>query len=54
MNRYCRADVLRILHITAKQLRHYVSALLQGDPQALQIVKSSAREWWEGLMPARN
>jgi len=40
-------------HITAKQLRHYASALLQGDPQALQIVKSSAREWWEGLMPAR-
>jgi pyruvate dehydrogenase (quinone) len=40
-------------HITARQLRHYASALLQGDPQALQIVKSSAREWWEGLMPAR-
>ena len=40
-------------HITAKQLRHYASALLQGDPQALQIVKSSAREWWEGLMPAK-
>jgi pyruvate dehydrogenase (quinone) len=40
-------------HITAKQLRHYASALLQGDPQALQIVKSSAREWWEGLMPSR-
>jgi len=40
-------------HITAKQLRHYASALLQGDPQALQVVKSSAREWWEGLMPSR-
>jgi pyruvate dehydrogenase (quinone) len=40
-------------HITAKQLRHYASALLQGDPQALQIVKSSAREWWEGLMPSK-
>ena len=40
-------------HITAKQLRHYASALLQGDPQALQIVKSSAREWWEGLMPGK-
>jgi pyruvate dehydrogenase (quinone) len=40
-------------HITAKQLRHYASALLQGDPQALQIVRSSAREWWEGLMPSK-
>jgi pyruvate dehydrogenase (quinone) len=40
-------------HITAKQLRHYASALLQGDPQALQVVKSSAREWWEGLMPSK-
>jgi len=36
-------------HITAKQLRHYASALLHGDPQALQVVKSSAREWWDGL-----
>lgn len=37
-------------HITAKQFRHYVAALLQGDPQALQVVKSSAREWWEGIV----
>ena len=40
-------------HITAKQLRHYLAALLQGDPQALQVVKSSAREWWDGLVAAR-
>ena len=40
-------------HITAKQLRHYASALLHGDPQALQVVKSSAREWWDGLVAAR-
>ena len=37
-------------HITAKQVRHYASALLQGDPQALQVVRSSAREWWDGLV----
>ena len=41
-------------HITAKQLRHYATALLHGDPQALQVVKSSAREWWEGLATSRN
>jgi pyruvate dehydrogenase (quinone) len=40
-------------HITAKQVRHYASALLHGDPQALQVVKSSAREWWDGLVAAR-
>ena len=40
-------------HITAKQLRHYASALLHGDPQALQVVRSSAREWWDGLVAAR-
>ncbi len=40
-------------HITAKQIRHYASALLHGDPQALQVVKSSAREWWEGLIAAK-
>ena len=37
-------------HITARQVRHYASALLQGDPQALQVVRSSAREWWDGLV----
>ena len=40
-------------HITAKQLRHYASALLHGDPQALQVVKSSAREWWDGLVATK-
>ena len=40
-------------HITAKQLRHYASALMHGDPQALQVVKSSAREWWDGLVPGK-
>jgi pyruvate dehydrogenase (quinone) len=40
-------------HVTGEQLRHYLSALLHGDPQALQVVKSSAREWWDGLVAAR-
>jgi len=40
-------------HVTAKQFRHDVSALLHGDPQALEIVKSSAREWWDGLAGSR-
>jgi len=40
-------------HITAKQMRHSLSALLHGDPQAMQIVKSSARACWDGLVAAR-
>ena len=40
-------------HITAKQIRHYASALLHGDPQALQVVKASAREWWDGLVATK-
>jgi pyruvate dehydrogenase (quinone) len=40
-------------HITAKQVRHYASALLHGDPQALQVVKASAREWWDGLVATK-
>jgi pyruvate dehydrogenase (quinone) len=36
-------------HVTAKQVKNYLSALLHGDPQALEIVKASAREWWDGL-----
>jgi pyruvate dehydrogenase (quinone) len=41
-------------HVTAKQLRNYLSALLHGDPQALEIVRQSAREWWETVKAARS
>jgi pyruvate dehydrogenase (quinone) len=36
-------------HITTKQARSYVSALLQRDPDAIGIIKASAKEWWDGL-----
>jgi pyruvate dehydrogenase (quinone) len=41
-------------HVTVKQVGNYLSALLQGDPQALQIVRSSAREWWDGLKAGKS
>jgi len=41
-------------HVTAKQFRNYLSALLHGDPQALEVVRQSAREWWEGVKVARS
>jgi pyruvate dehydrogenase (quinone) len=36
-------------HVTAAQAKHYMKALLNGDPDAAQIVMASAREVWDGL-----
>ena len=36
-------------HIDAKQLRHYLKAMLGGDPQAREIIVASLREAWDGL-----
>jgi pyruvate dehydrogenase (quinone) len=38
-------------HISAKQARHYLRALWRRDPDALGIIKASAKEVWAGLMP---
>ena len=40
-------------HISSKQAKAYVEALLKGDPDALGIVKASAKEMWASLSPAR-
>jgi pyruvate dehydrogenase (quinone) len=40
-------------HVSGKQLRHYAKALLQRDPDALQVVKASAKEWWDSVKPSR-
>lgn len=37
-------------HITPKQARAYLSALLQGDSDALGTIVASAKEWWDGLV----
>lgn len=36
-------------HITVKQARSYLSALLQRDPDSIGIIKASAKDWWDGL-----
>lgn len=36
-------------HIQLKQAKAYASALLQGDPDSIGIIKASAKEWWDGL-----
>jgi len=33
-------------HVTAKQVRAYLSALRKGDPDALRVVIATAKEWW--------
>lgn len=41
-------------HVTSKQIRNYVSALMKRDPQALDTVMASAKEWWNGLFPGKS
>ncbi|MGE5649712.1 thiamine pyrophosphate-requiring protein [Noviherbaspirillum sp. UKPF54] len=38
-------------HIEAKQARHYLKALWQRDPDALDTVIASFKEAWDGLFP---
>jgi pyruvate dehydrogenase (quinone) len=38
-------------HVTGKQLRQYAAALLHRDPQALEVVKATAKEWWDSVKP---
>lgn len=38
-------------HVTLKQARAYLSALLHGDPDATKIVVASLREGWDSLFP---
>jgi len=38
-------------HVTAKQVKAYMSALLKGDSSALATVMASAKEAWEGMFP---
>ncbi|HEY8876560.1 MAG TPA: thiamine pyrophosphate-requiring protein [Roseateles sp.] len=37
-------------HLSLKQLGHYAKALLQGDPDARQVVIATLREAWDGLV----
>ncbi|MBX3619089.1 MAG: thiamine pyrophosphate-requiring protein [Rhizobacter sp.] len=41
-------------HVSGKQVKDYLSALWHGDPQALQVVIGTAKEWWDGVFPPRS
>jgi pyruvate dehydrogenase (quinone) len=46
----CDANVPPIPpHVSNKQAKGYFSALMRRDPQALDLVKKTAREWWAGI-----
>jgi len=36
-------------HITRNQAKDFVSALMQRDPQAVDVMIASAKEWWDGV-----
>ena len=40
-------------HVSAKQARHYLRALLQRDPQALQTMIASFKEAWDSITKGR-
>jgi pyruvate dehydrogenase (quinone) len=40
-------------HVTSKQMRSYAKALMQRDPQAMDTLIATAKEWWDGIMGGR-
>lgn len=40
-------------HVTGKQVLSYLKALRRGDPQAIETVIATAREWWDGVAAGR-
>jgi pyruvate dehydrogenase (quinone) len=41
-------------HVSTKQGKAYAKALVQGDPQALEVVIATAKEWWDGITGGRH
>jgi pyruvate dehydrogenase (quinone) len=40
-------------HITFEQAKAYLSALIKRDPDSLDMVMSSAKDWWAGVFPPK-
>ena len=38
-------------HVSGMQVREYVRALMHRDPQALEAMKATAKEWWDSVKP---
>ncbi len=40
-------------HVTSKEMKAYLSALIHGDPDAIRTIIASAKETWESLFPPK-
>jgi pyruvate dehydrogenase (quinone) len=40
-------------HVTRKQAKDYVKALVHRDPQAVDVMIATAKEWWDGMFPSQ-
>ncbi|MDB5958524.1 thiamine pyrophosphate-requiring protein [Ramlibacter sp.] len=40
-------------HVAAKQAKSYAKAIAHGDPDSVQLVIATAKEWWDGLVAGR-
>ncbi len=40
-------------HVSAQQVKAYLRALLHRDPQAVETIVATAKEWWDGLTAGR-
>jgi pyruvate dehydrogenase (quinone) len=41
-------------HVTTRQMKGYASAVLKRDPDAIAMLKATAKEWWDGLFPGKD
>ena len=41
-------------HVTARQTRSFLKALLHRDPESVEIVMATARQWWDGASGGRD
>jgi pyruvate dehydrogenase (quinone) len=40
-------------HVSPKQAKAYAKALAHGDPQAVEVIVATAKEWWDGVFAGR-
>ncbi len=41
-------------HVTAKQARAYAKAIAHRDPQSVQTIIATAKDWWDGVFAGRH
>lgn len=41
-------------HVSSKQVKAYSRAILHGDPQSVQTIIATAKEWWDGIFAGRH